>query len=1503
MRFVLEPRFLFDASVAAATHRAHDLARDAAWDTASHAHETASPSHEAVSTPANLAAGSHAPDRQSLWTPGSFAHSQETSISSVLFVDPRVANWQTLANGVTPGTKVVVVDPSQDGLAQVSAALRGLRDVQSVNFLTYGAPGQIELGATPINDSTLLASARQVAGWRDHLADHAKIQLWGCDVGAGTAGAAFVSDLHGLTGAGVAASTTAIGAAAMHGDWTLDRTAGVVEPVAPFSAAAIAAYENVLDAPVPTVTISGPSQVLLGGTFSDTVTFANTAPNAVGYGPVVEVIAPHNSLDVATLTSASYLGTNLTFSEVTFSTTVAGHVGTLGALDPVIVDASGKPVFDTAPAGAVAGDVLYAIQLPFGSYTPGQPAATVTLNFQTTDTSVLTAQHGGQQVNIDAIGGFIYGADPLNNPGTDLPIQGVAGHQGSITPADGEVTAASSLVLATVTSSVSTQPGEGETATGPDFPGVYTVTITPAPATAASPIIGTTLTIPLPDNVEYTGGPITVGGSGGSAVWTPAAPGQLQGGTVTVTLNPLSGVATPVNIPFFVPETTPNGTPILDPATGAPTTITLADPIYENGAWDPLPGSADYGHTYALSGSVSPTVSFTAKSLAVQMTALDLATGSSTLTYPDDPVQYTVKFEVSDYFSLDALSVKTLLSDGLVANPNFAPILSLTHAGSTTTTDLGVIANTTNVIVNGQTVPAEGSNANWNFINSNQPGAPVSLTPGQTEVDLDPAPTLLTGGETGSLVYQASVLDKYTNTNSLASITEGDTVSSSTVASALVETGLHPISDGSVDTLTVPVGSGSVYVVAVNGLANSSTTPPVTAGDTITYAITRTLSTGDYASLDLKAYLPLPVIDAADPAANGSTVTSYALATNGANAPSTFYPGVGEYSYFTAPSPFTNEPAVQSATVDALSNDVAFSLGARDDPTNVHNQVVTVYFTVTVSTAPFADGLDLTAQGTSTQTSGSGNTNTSEAISQVVVGEPNLTGGIKDGTVSLVDNADAAKASAVFTLDGTSNVEDPTTYYQAAGVYTPAGAGSLFISGNGPTSIGNLQDLNVAGADGSDTVRIVTTIENSGHSGAWDVDVSDLLPTGYALSDVVASSVVVVRSGDGAVLIPKGTGSLTDLFTAGGVTLEDPSGISAAPTLYSVTDPQHRNVMTVSFDLKLLPAQSAGSVLLNTANIVNYTNISGGAGFVVDGNPVGGNAASLVDTATVTTESPTLAKTFGPSDIPVNDNVDAAYPNATVVVGETRPITITVGVPEGTINNGSSDVLVTEQLPVNEVFTGALPTIVGGNGVTLGPTSYTYNGNLLTFDLGPQVKNTNADAFGDVTITYDARFVNGANIDGTKFTSTANLIYSGTPVPSAQVTFIEHDPILAATLTNVPAGPVYSGEVLTYIYTVTNTGIVQSQQTGAQLNLPADLTYVSGTLHLVSQINSPHSVTTVNDTTPGVLTVTPGTIDAEVGSAVPTLVYTFQEIVNPDRYVPTKEPEEFPHCCNPTHVP
>ena len=290
-------------------------------------------------------------------------------------------------------------------------------------------------------------------------------------------------------------------------------------------------------------------------------------------------------------------------------------------------------------------------------------------------------------------------------------------------------------------------------------------------------------------------------------------------------------------------------------------------------------------------------------------------------------------------------------------------------------------------------------------------------------------------------------------------------------------------------------------------------------------------------------------------------MASYTLATGGAQALPTFYPTAGDYSYFVSSwNPITplppltiadqpSLPAVQTAMVNATSNSVEFAFaGPRDDPTNPQNGTVTCLF-YRHGQLPRRSPTGWTSRrsGSSSQTSGSGNVNTSE-------------GDLADhGGRTETDRRDQGRGRlpgrqrrfreilAVFTLDGTSTVEDPTTYYEAAGTYLPSGAGSLFLSGNGPRSIGDLQDLNVAGADGSDTVRIVTTMQNCGHSGAWDIDVSDLLPTGYTVSDVVAGSVAVVRSGTGAVLVPETGETLTDLFTAGGVTLEDPSRSLARP--------------------------------------------------------------------------------------------------------------------------------------------------------------------------------------------------------------------------------------------------------------------------------------------------------------------------------------------------------------------
>ncbi|MCX7379881.1 MAG: DUF4347 domain-containing protein, partial [Alphaproteobacteria bacterium] len=244
MRQILEPRFLFDASIAV-------TARSTGSFDADRHHSDPQRSPVSLARPVAIAA-----DAADLGLPATDAAPAATS---VLFVDPRVSNWRTLAAGTPAGTLVVQIDPSKDGLTQVSDTLAGLANVRSVDFLTYGGAGKISLGATTVDSAALMTHAGEITGWQGHLAEGAQIRFWGCDAGAGAAGAAFVDNVRALTGASVAASTDATGSAALGGNWVLERVVGTIDSTVPFSEAARSAFTSVLDLTT-TASVTKPSQ-------------------------------------------------------------------------------------------------------------------------------------------------------------------------------------------------------------------------------------------------------------------------------------------------------------------------------------------------------------------------------------------------------------------------------------------------------------------------------------------------------------------------------------------------------------------------------------------------------------------------------------------------------------------------------------------------------------------------------------------------------------------------------------------------------------------------------------------------------------------------------------------------------------------------------------------------------------------------------------------------------------------------------------------------------------------------------------------------------------------------------------------------------------------------------------------------------------------------------------------------------------------------------------------
>lgn len=145
-----------------------------------------------------------------------------------VFIDSRVAGWQSLVDGLPPGSNWRLVDGASEGLAQIAQALAGRNGVDAVHIVSHGAQGSVQLGASTLDAGALAAHADDLAKIGAALADGGDILLYGCEAGAGSAGAALVDTLAVLSRADVAASLDATGAAALGGNWLLERSSGPV---------------------------------------------------------------------------------------------------------------------------------------------------------------------------------------------------------------------------------------------------------------------------------------------------------------------------------------------------------------------------------------------------------------------------------------------------------------------------------------------------------------------------------------------------------------------------------------------------------------------------------------------------------------------------------------------------------------------------------------------------------------------------------------------------------------------------------------------------------------------------------------------------------------------------------------------------------------------------------------------------------------------------------------------------------------------------------------------------------------------------------------------------------------------------------------------------------------------------------------------------------------------------------------------------------------------------
>ena len=293
--------------------------------------------------------------------------------NQLVFVDPNVKDYQTLLQGLAPGSQVIMLDAQQDGIEQMTAAIAQHPHLTGIHILSHGQAGSVFLGRTQLNGLTLDRYTAQLQQWSKSLAAGADILFYGCDLAGNAAGQTLIQQLSHLTGADIAASTNRTGNAQLGGDWVLEAQTGKIETAIAFNAAARQAYAGVLPPPClpnPLYTTTGTNIGIVNVSNGNVTpvgtlafpTFASARQEVTGLVYYIENTT--NSPRVATWNPAAAAGQN--------PNTIIGNTGTNGVTFLKLAQQASTGVLY---AGDANSNTLYTI-----NPTNGQASALISLS-------------------------------------------------------------------------------------------------------------------------------------------------------------------------------------------------------------------------------------------------------------------------------------------------------------------------------------------------------------------------------------------------------------------------------------------------------------------------------------------------------------------------------------------------------------------------------------------------------------------------------------------------------------------------------------------------------------------------------------------------------------------------------------------------------------------------------------------------------------------------------------------------------------------------------------------------------------------------------------------------------------------------------------------------------------------------------------------------------------------------------------------------------------------
>ncbi|PIE59037.1 MAG: hypothetical protein CSA33_00250 [Desulfobulbus propionicus] len=1180
-----------------------------------------------------------------------------------------------------------------------------------------------------------------------------------------------------------------------------------------------------------------PVDPFVGEDFTFTVSFDNTTGNPTVYGPYIDLVldggldGTEASNDGISFVGATYLG-----AEVQHGTPQTVDA-TGSIIHPYAKDAAGDPLVVT---GLTEGDVFVSLLMPFGSFAGGQPPAEVEVTAHMSENADV-----GTPLDVDVITGAMYGTDPLDNPTVDNPLRGPGdGLQASTQSFLPEVIAFNTDInVASVDSDCQEQHGpysdsrnvennHQEIPTGPNFPAQYITTIDIADTQEVGGQeddgrTGMVYTQHVSTSVFYLGNVSVVDSSGNALAYTILnQPVGSAGGDLVLQLHDaVTGTGANddvvITYDFYVPENTGDAvpTPILDPVNADDEHIINDGEITY--LWDPTDSNDDQVIA-TVDAEVDKDGVFSnapdiddishAEAITIQKDH-ELVTdiGSSGYT-PGDTVEFTLDFQISDYFAFG--------DDPGVAGDDFG-IVDSVYNGLKLEDDAG---NTYQPEI---TIWEDGQVIGSMSLTAAAAGSMLWTTPGNNGdllyhynlhailAAMGVQDGILSGGGSngpthGQITYSTTIQNtyalgyNYTGTGEL-NVDQGDYLSAGGTTDVEIfgdvyeEDGQPPgftgesESDESCDGLGIVTGSVGKDIYAINGVTDNtlwerddSGRVHISAGDVVSYRITYALPTSSTEDFELVDYLPSPVFDATDPDLDGPLSGWQYSAVDNLDAGYWFLlGGAGNHTYV---------PNHQAAVADSANNSVTFHWDDYHDIAN-NAQQVSLILSVKVDDAAFTDGLFLTNQVTGRELSTEQEWTETNAIIQIVLDEPELE--ITKGVVETNNSAGI--------LDGPSSLEPGFVY-----------------------------DANLSGIDAGDLVTYCITVENVGQAAAYDVFVEDSLPNNFAYYGGLS-----VTDGDGNPVnyTVGGDGSDTAFFT---------DGMSILDPIPAESSANHEDMLYIWYNLVALDSVGPGVEYTNTAEVTNYAVVSGGDNFVAN--------TDLTDDADVTIAAPLVEKT-------VTGTNQSHTQDLNVAIGEIVTYKVEITVPEGetqnvffydTLDDGlalvavdsisASPYLATTQTSWNDILTNHL--IVDNDGTT------------LSLDFGTITNsNRNNGAAEKITLTYTAVVTNVAgNQRGTDLENDAEWHGNGKELATDAASVNVVEPQLEVEKTVSDPNP-DEGDLVTFEIVVTN----ETNANGADAFevvltdvLPTGYNYVPGSWN-VSQGLPPDSI---NDTNPQNLEVT-----------------------------------------------